>query len=100
MDEKRKGKEERRYDARMRNKAGATTLSERILPLTYSTPDCLLLLLPSQSVTVLWLLPPASEQLPLLSLEKMKADESIWPVALKCTCLCPSLGVGDNEPID
>lgn len=43
---------------------------------------------------------PASKQLPLLSLKKMKADESIWPVALKCTCLRPILGGGDNEPID
>lgn len=43
---------------------------------------------------------PASEQLPLLRLKKMKADESIWPVALKCTCLRPSLGGRDNEPID
>jgi len=52
------------------------------------------------SLTILKLLPPASEQLPLLSLKKMKADESIWPVALKCTCLHPRLGGGDNEPID
>lgn len=43
---------------------------------------------------------PASKQLPLLRLKKMKADESIWPVALKCTCLRPSLGGRDNEPID
>lgn len=56
--------------------------------------------LPYLSLTILELLPPASEQLPLLSLKKMKADESIWPVALKCTCLHPSLGGGDNEPID
>lgn len=56
--------------------------------------------LPCLSLTISELLRPASKQLPLLSLKKMKADESIWPVALKCTCLHTSLGGGDNEPID
>lgn len=77
--------------------------------LFFFMPPSLILLYPSLSLlpsllslslTILQLLPPASEQLPLLSLKKMKADESIWPVALKCTCLHPSLGGGDNEPID
>lgn len=58
-------------------------------------PRLSLSLLPSLlSLNIVWLLPPASEQLPLLSLKKMKADESIWPVALKCTCLHPGLGGG------
>lgn len=84
----------------MRNKARSSSFSRRL-------PSFIaLLLFPSLPLSCVCLspfsalLPPVSKQLPLLSLKKMKADESIWPVALKCTCLHPSLGGGDNEPID